>query len=422
MTTPSPECHDLVVIGGGAAGYFAAIAAAEALSPRAKILLLEKGSQVLQKVKISGGGRCNVTHDCLLPKPLVKNYPRGEKSLLGPFHHFGPSDTIEWFERHGVRLKTEADGRMFPTTNTSQTIIDCLTAAAETAGVRTRTRTGIDAITPTAEGFTLTPTTGDPIHTANLIIATGGTRAASAANLAASLGHTLAPAIPSLFTFKISDDRRISGLQGLSVPQATSSVVGTKLTATGPLLITHWGLSGPAILKLSAWGARDLHQLGYRFDLRINWLPGTDALETINTARAETPKRQIGKHSPFPDLPKRLWSSLLAHAKIPETTQYSQLPKTATRALATEINAGIYNVTGKSTNKDEFVTCGGVSLKEISPKTFASRLHKNLHFAGEILDIDGITGGFNFQNAWTSGHLAGTAVAESIQSELKQRA
>ncbi len=402
--------YDLIVIGGGAAGFFGAITCAEN-SSNAKVLILEKSSQLLQKVKISGGGRCNVTHDCQDPRALSKHYPRGEKSLIGPFNRFQPSDTIDWFTSRGVELKTEEDGRMFPTTDSSLTIIDTLMEAAENAGVEIRTSTGVEAILVEGDNHYMVITEdGDTLTTSNILIATGGTRLAAGAKLAGKLGHTLAPPVPSLFTFKIKDSR-LTDLSGLSVAHTIVKIPGTKLASEGPILITHWGMSGPGILKISAWGARQLSDMGYKFQISINWTPNDDPQQIIAKQRTEAGKRQVSTYSPFPDIPKRLWHRFLKAANISETTLWSQLSKPLTEKLIYQLTQSKFHVDGKSLNKDEFVTCGGVQLKEINLKTMESKLHKGIYFAGEVMDIDGITGGFNFQNAWTTGHHAGTSIA-----------
>ena len=399
---------DLIVVGGGAAGFFAAITCAE--NSTKSVLILEKTSHLLQKVKISGGGRCNVTHNCFEPRELSRNYPRGEKSLIGPFHRFGASDTVEWFASRGVTLKTEADGRMFPDTDTSQTIIDTLLGAADAAGVGVYTSQGVTSIAESIDHFDVMTTTGNSYTAANVLIATGGTRQAAGAELAASLGHSLQPPAPSLFTFKIKDPR-IEGLSGLSVTPAEVSIQQSRLRSTGPVLITHWGLSGPGILKISAWGARELAERNYRFDISVNWLPDADPAGVVAEKRLSEAKRQLSSRSPFAAIPKRLWLRLLAAAEVSDTTTWSQLDKTQANQLVSQLTSSTFAVHGKSTNKDEFVTCGGVSLDEINFKTMESKLVPGLYFAGEVIDVDGITGGFNFQNAWTNGFHAGSDIA-----------
>jgi len=401
---------DLIVIGGGAAGFFAATTCAENSSK--SVLILEKTSQLLQKVKISGGGRCNVTHDCFEPRDLSRCYPRGEKSLIGPFHRFGAADTVAWFADRGVALKTEADGRMFPETDRSQTIIDALLGAADAAGVEVRTSNAVTSIVTKESTFELGTDRGDHYRAANVLIATGGTRNAAGAHLPASLGHELLPATPSLFTFKIKDPRLVD-LLGLSVTPANVSISQSKLSSRGPVLITHWGLSGPGILKISAWGARELAGRDYRFDISVNWLPDEDVAATITGKRSEEGKRQLASRSPFATIPKRLWLRLVAAAGIPDSTTWSQLSKKHATSLIHQLTASIFAVDGKATNKDEFVTCGGVARDEIDFKTMQSKLVPGLYFAGEVVDVDGITGGYNFQNAWTSGFHAGTDIAAS---------
>jgi predicted Rossmann fold flavoprotein len=404
---------DLVVVGGGAAGFFTAITCAEHSDK--SVLILEKTGQLLQKVKISGGGRCNVTHNCFDPRELSRNYPRGEKSLIGPLHRFGAADTVEWFAQRDVALTTEADGRMFPVSNRSQAIVDALLNAARAAKVEIRTSEGVTSIATTAPDqhgarFELTTDASATYTAANVMIATGGTRSAAGAKLAADLGHELQPATPSLFTFKIKDPR-IDELSGLSVSNAEVSIQQSKLRSEGPVLITHWGLSGPGILKISAWGARELAERDYRFDITVNWLPGEDPAQVIAAQRNNEGKRQLSTRSPFASIPKRLWQRMLAAADIADHDTWGQLTKAQTNHLVRELTAATFAVNGKSTNKDEFVTCGGIVLDEINFKNMESKLVPGLYFAGEVIDVDGITGGFNFQNAWTSGFHAGTAIA-----------
>ncbi len=399
---------DLIVVGGGAAGFFSAITCAEQSDK--SVLILEKTSTLLQKVRISGGGRCNVTHACFDPRELSTNYPRGEKSLIGPFHRFAAGDTVEWFEQRGVALKTEDDGRMFPTSDDSQTIIDALLTAAENAGVSIRTSEGVRSVTATDAGFELTTESGSTYSAGHVLLATGGTRSAAGAKLAEDLGHELKPATPSLFTFKI-DDPRLDGLAGLSVDNAEVRIPGTKLESSGPVLITHWGLSGPGILKISAWGARELAERSYRFDVSVNWVPGTDVASVIADQRTSERKRQLSSRSPFPSIPKRLWLRFLDAAGVADTTTWAELPKKQAAALVRQLADATFTVDGKSTNKAEFVTCGGVALNQINFQTMESKIVPGLYFAGEIIDVDGVTGGFNFQNAWTNGFHAGSDIA-----------
>ena len=402
----------IAVIGGGAAGFFAAITAAEA-DPQVEVTIFEKGNSFLTKVKISGGGRCNVTHSCFDPTALAKNYPRGSRELRGAFHRFQPQDTIAWFADRGVTLKTEPDGRMFPDTDSSQTIIDCFMKAARDAGVTLRTGMPLKAITHSENTFHLT--FGDSTETTvdKLCITSGSLKASPLTTAIEDLGHTVEPLAPSLFSFNVTDPRT-EGLAGLSVQTATVRSLPKSQAQTGPILITHRGFSGPAILRLSAWEARTLQSQDYRFEISINWL-GTTRPEQLRTTlaalRAESGKALVKNRIPG-EIPRRLWERLVEVSGITPETQWSQLPKAKETTLIRELTEGRYQVTGKTTNKDEFVTCGGVRLKEIDFRTMESKLVQNLHFAGECLDIDGITGGFNFQAAWTGGHLAGLAMAE----------
>jgi len=399
----------IIVVGGGAAGFFAAIAAAE---QGAAVTLLEKTARFLDKVRISGGGRCNVTHACFEPREFATRYPRGERALLAPFQKFSARDTVDWFAARSVKLKTEGDGRMFPVTNTSQTIIDCLMNAATKAGVKLRLNCGVESITKSADGgFELSLVNDEKISGDRLLLATGGCRAAAAGQLAVSLGHTIEAPVPSLFTFQI-ESQWLRSLAGVAVA-AEVSVPVAKLRERGPLLVTHWGLSGPAILKMSAWGARALHKLDYKFPLFVNWLPDFSP-EKIAQELAARRKRWAGKlivNVPLAPLPARLWEELVLAAGIVRETRWSVLTRAQTHALTQQITRTEFSVTGKSLNKDEFVTCGGVKLGEINFKTMASKVCPGLFFAGELLDIDGVTGGFNFQAAWTTGWLAGQALA-----------
>ena len=398
-----------VVIGGGAAGFFGAIACAQK-NPLAQVTILEKTRQVLAKVRVSGGGRCNVTHSCFEPAQLVKNYPRGNKALLGPFHSFQPRDTIEWFERRGVILKTEEDGRMFPITDTSQTIIDCLTQEARKAKVNVKLESGIERIEREEGAFKLFLSNGECLHADRLLLATGSHPLAH--QWAASLGHTIVPPVPSLFTFNIHNFS-LKELAGISVEQAEVKIDGTSLAQSGPLLITHWGFSGPAALKLSAWGARDLHQKGYKGTFVINWISAFQAERVISTLqqwRKDFPRRSLGSENPF-SLPRQLWKVLLTRAEIDTEKKWVNVDNASLSRLVQCLREDRYPIEGKSTYKQEFVTCGGIHLDEINFKTMESRKCPHLYFAGEVLDIDGVTGGFNFQNAWTTSWLAGQAMA-----------
>ena len=404
--------RQIIIAGGGAAGFFAAIACAEA-DPDCGVTIYEATAHPLAKVKVSGGGRCNVTHACFEPKELIKRYPRGSRELLGAFHRWQPRDTVEWFAAHGVALKTEEDGRMFPVTDRSETIVDCLQNAASKAGVRLVLRTGLKAAVKTTRGFQVTLTNGETVDCDRLMLATGGNKSNAGLEIAARLGHTIEPPVPSLFTFHI-DDPRLKELAGISVEEAVTAVRSTALKERGPLLVTHWGLSGPAVLKLSAWGARILHDCDYKFTLLVNWAPGFNP-ETLRVelenARAANPRKQLGTWCPV-GLPLRLWEKLLPAAGLKPDTTWATVPGAALRALAAQVGEGEFAVTGKSMFKEEFVTCGGVRLSEVDFKTMESRLVPGLHFAGEVIDVDGITGGFNFQAAWTGGWIAGRTMAE----------
>jgi predicted Rossmann fold flavoprotein len=402
----------VVVAGGGAAGFFAAITCAET-APDVEVTLLEKGPQFLSKVRISGGGRCNVTHACFEAREFAAHYPRGGQALIAPFKTFQASDTVAWFESRGVKLKTEKDGRMFPTTDTSQTILDCLLGAARAAGVKLVLNRGVERVVKRPEGgFELSLSDGELLACEGLLLATGGCRVPALGQLAVSLGHTLEPPVPSLFTFHL-ETPWVRGLAGVSVEAAEASVPGTGLRERGALLLTHWGLSGPVVLRLSAWGARELHGFNYRFPLRLNWLPhlGTEALAAeLQSRRAAQPARLV-VNTPLAPLTARLWEQLVLAAGIPGETRWADVSRAGRHALVQQLLRTELPVTGKSLNKDEFVTCGGVRLSEVNFKTMESRICPGLHFAGELLDIDGLTGGFNFQAAWTTGWLAGQAMA-----------
>ena len=398
------------MVGGGAAGFFAAIAAAEA---GADVIVLEKTARFLDKVRISGGGRCNVTHACFEPREFATRYPRGGQALLSPFQKFSARDTVAWFEARGVKLKTESDGRMFPITDSSETIIDCLMTAAQNAGVKLRTNCAVESVVKNPAGiFELTLAGGDKKFCDKLLLATGGCRAAAAGQLAVTLGHALVPSVPSLFTFQI-ESPWLRSLAGVSLDLAEVSVPAAKLRERGPLLVTHWGLSGPAILKMSAWGARALHDLNYQFPLFVNWLPDTNVEKIIQEfqARRESAGAKLLVNVPLFPLTARLWEQLVLAAGILRETRWSALPRAQAQALAQQLTRTEFLVAGKSLNKDEFVTCGGVKLGEVNFKTMESKICHGLFFAGELLDIDGVTGGFNFQAAWTTGFVAGGAMA-----------
>ena len=459
--------RSVVVAGGGPAGFFAAIACAEA-APGIEVTLLDKGPQFLSKVRISGGGRCNVTHACFEPREFAAHYPRGEQEMIGLLQRFQARDTVAWFESRGVKLKTERDGRMFPTTDSSQTIIDCLLSAAREAGVKLHLNRGLEVVTKLADGGfelrltppdpqvrmvagqgtdagplipSLSPSDGErvpfrtgeglspsphsfdqpgrlsPSHEATLscdrlLLATGGCRAPALGQTAVSLGHTLEPPLPSLFTFHIATPW-LRELAGVSVESAEVSVPGTSLRERGSVLLTHWGLSGPAILRLSAWAARELHRRNYQFPLRLNWLPhlASEALTAEFQSRRESQPARLVANTPIAPLSARLWERLVRASGIPSDTRWAALSRAGRHQLVQQLSRTELHVSGKSLNKDEFVTCGGVRLSEVNLKTMESRLCPGLYFAGELLDIDGLTGGFNFQAAWTTGWIAGQALA-----------
>ena len=440
----------VIVIGGGAAGFFSAIACAEN-HPHTQVTLLEAGRQPLTKVLISGGGRCNVTHACFDPIALVQNYPRGSKALRGAFTRFQSQDTVDWFVNHGVQLKTEADGRMFPITDNSETVVECLIHAAAKAGVKVRTNAAVasvscvgsgewgigsgekedkDAILATSHQL---PATSHPPHSPKfevelksgevlecdrLLLATGSNMGGY--RIARSLGHQIEPPVPSLFTFNVAD-RGLRELAGVSMNPVQLRLLTdskTKLEQTGALLITHWGLSGPAVLKLSAWGARALHECHYQAKLLVNWLPELDR-ETLRSqilsVKAAQPKKAIASYRGVNILPHRLWQYLIVRAGMTPEDRWAVISNKAIEQLIREIAQAEYLIQGKGVFKEEFVTCGGVNLKEVDFKTMQSRLVPGLYFAGEILDIDGVTGGFNFQSAWTTAWLAGQAMGNSYQ-------
>jgi predicted Rossmann fold flavoprotein len=397
---------DVIVIGGGAAGFFAAINIAE-LNPNLKVAIFERGKEGLQKVKVSGGGRCNITHAEFIPQELVQNYPRGEKELLGPFHTFMTDDTIEWFEKRGVELKIEEDGRMFPTSNKSQTIIDCFLSEAQKHNVEILYNHSVKSI-QNNESYWNIKTSEDNFSAEKVVIATGSNT--KIWNLLEDLGYSISQPVPSLFTFNIKD-KRIKTIPGVVAQNVEIKVVGTNLESEGPLLITHVGMSAPSILKLSAFGAIELAKRDYKFDIEVNFIRMSfeDCLDALKDFKKELTKKTIFKFSHF-DLPKRLWHQLVFASNITESTTWSDVNKNQLEALANQLTRAVFNVDGKSTFKEEFVTAGGVNLKEINFKTFESKLHENLYFAGEVLNIDAITGGFNFQNAWTGAYI----VAQNI--------
>ncbi|MBW4567679.1 MAG: NAD(P)/FAD-dependent oxidoreductase [Tolypothrix carrinoi HA7290-LM1] len=402
----------VVVIGGGAAGFFSAIATKKA-NPHAHVTLIEASQIVLAKVRVSGGGRCNVTHACFDPAILVQNYPRGGKALRGAFSRFQTKDTITWFAMHKVPLKTEADGRMFPITNTSETVVNCLLNTAFEAGVEIRTSAPVVGVKRQNEGFEIIFKSGETIKCDRLLLATGSNPVGY--RIAKELGHQIEAPVPSLFTFNIGDEK-LRSLAGVSVESARLRLLcggKSQLEQTGPLLITHWGLSGPAVLKLSAWGARVLRESHYQATLMINWLPDLqqdEVRQKILAVKNEWGKKAIALHRGV-DLPHRLWQYIIARSDITTEERWAEISNKKLNKLIQELTQGEYLINGKGVFKEEFVTCGGVNLKEVNFKTMESRIIPGLYFAGEILDIDGVTGGFNFQSAWTTGHLAGLAMA-----------
>ena len=395
----------VAVIGGGAAGFFAALSVAEH-HPTAQITLYEKSSKVLSKVKISGGGRCNVTHNCTDIPTLIQAYPRGGKQLKSIFHTFQPKDTIAWFNVRGVTLKTETDGRMFPITDDSQTIINCLEAACDKLGIQRQLNTGVEKISPQEEQWILEFKNGVTQCDA-VIVTTGGSPKAKGFDWLANLKHSINPPVPSLFTFNMPQED-ITQLMGVVAKKAKVNITGSKIKTEGPLLITHWGMSGPAILKASSVGARVLADLNYHFNIRVQWLEESphELLRILEETAKDTPQKQIGKHNPF-DLPNRLWTYLFNKIKLPQDRRWNELGQKNFHRLIDLLTNDNYTVEGKTTFKEEFVTCGGINLKDINMKTMESKKAKGLYFAGEVLDIDAITGGYNFQAAWSGGYVAG---------------
>ncbi len=399
------KTYDVLIIGGGAAGFFAAINIAER-NRELSVAILEKNKEGLQKVKVSGGGRCNVTHAEFIPQELTKNYPRGEKELLGPFHSFMTGDTIEWFSKRGVELKIEEDGRMFPVTNSSQTIIDCFLSEAKRLGVKIFYSQTVKTISKS--GPFLIQTQDQELASEKLLIATGSS--VKFWKILETLGHSIVKPVPSLFTFNINDPR-IKEIPGVVVQDVEVKVLGSDLQSSGPLLITHWGLSAPAILKLSAFGALELAERNYQFKIEINFVKIVfeDCLEVLKDFKQDSGKKTIFSASQF-DLPKRLWQQLVLASGIFAEMRWADVNRGQLEALALQLTQAVFEVDGKSTFKEEFVTAGGINLKEVNFKTFESKLIENLYFAGEVLNIDAVTGGFNFQNAWTGAFLAAKAI------------
>lgn len=404
----------LVVIGGGAAGFFCAVNAAR-MNSQLKVVLLEKSNKLLSKVKVSGGGRCNVTHACFDMKDMSLHYPRGEHFVRKAFHQFFTTDTIEWFESRGVKLKTEADGRMFPVTDSSQTIIDCLMREANRYGVEILMNREVEKLKLENGKWKVWLKNNQDLLADFVCVASGGFPKLSLFDWLKETGHSIVEPVPSLFTFNIPK-HPLNELMGVSVTNAAIKIQQTKLKNSGPLLITHWGLSGPCVLKLSAWGAKELQQLNYYFTISVNWLGDAKEEEVRNKiqgTRVESASKKISNTNLF-QLPNRLWHYLLNASEINEDMRWADLPAKAQNKLIQFLINQELQVAGKTTFKEEFVTAGGVSLKEIDPNTMQSKLHKGLFFAGEIMDVDGVTGGFNFQHAWTSGYVAAKAIATAV--------
>ena len=400
------------IIGGGAAGFFSAVRLAEQ-NPKAEVSIYDSSKQFLKKVKISGGGRCNVTHSCFEPNELALHYPRGEKELRGAFYTWQPQDTVDWFESHGVQIKTEEDGRMFPVSDNSQSIIDCLHGQVRKTGVILYNGVGVKSLLYENERFTLGFSTGVSKRFDRVCIATGSMKSSTLTQSIEELGHTIEPLAPSLFAFDIKDER-LKELAGIAVKNVSLRIPPKGKFQTGPVLITHRGLSGPSILKLSAWEARQLNELNYEFQIELNWLGDRNEsdLQTLFSRLRNQHGQQLIKIKVFESLPKRLWEKILKHLRMSDTMQWAQLPKKMETELIQELLSARFQVSGKTMNKEEFVTCGGIRLKEVNFKKMESQVIPHLYFAGECLDYDGITGGFNFQGAWTTGYIAGTAMAK----------
>ena len=399
---------DVIVIGGGAAGFFSAINIA-VLNPELSVLILERGSEGLQKVKISGGGRCNVTHAQFIPSELTTNYPRGEKELLGPFHQYMTGDTMKWFEDRGIELKIEDDGRVFPVSNTSQTIIDCFINEANRLNIQILYNHSVKSISKKGDNW-LVNTDNSDFCCSKILVTTGSNP--KIWNLMDQLNHTIIKPVPSLFSFDIKDDR-INSIPGVVVEDVEVSVVNSKLSTDGPLLITHKGLSAPSILKLSAFGALELAAMDYQFNISINFIKTSynECLSQLKVIKSDLSKKMVVNHSLF-EIPKRLWKELVVYSGIETNTTWADINRSQLNELSIQLTSSIFKVKGKSTFKEEFVTAGGVDLKEINFKTFESKINPNLFFAGEILNIDAVTGGFNFQNAWTGAYIASKSISD----------
>lgn len=403
----------LIVIGGGAAGFFGAVNAAR-LNPALSVTILDKSRKVLSKVRVSGGGRCNVTHHCFDNEILAKAYPRGGRELRWAFEQFSANDTVDWFTDRGIELKTEDDGRMFPVTDDSETIINCLKEEAQEHDVSVRTKTKATKIIPHDDHtFTIELNKGKPLEAEYVLVATGGYNRANAYEWLADLGHSIHQPVPSLFTFNFRE-KIFSELSGISVPNAFVAIQDSPFEYTGPMLITHWGLSGPAVLKASSWAARYLHDKEYRFDITVNWVhPETkqSVQSALKKLRNDNAKKKVSNQHWFANIPSRLWVKFLELASIDPSTRWAELTNENIHELTLELVHGTYNIQGKTTYKEEFVTCGGIPLDEVNFGTMQSQKVPGLYFAGEVLDIDGITGGYNFQSAWTTGWIAAHGIA-----------
>lgn len=405
----------LIVIGGGAGGFFCAVNAAR-MNPSLKVIIVEKTGKLLSKVKVSGGGRCNVTHACFDIPELSKQYPRGQHFVKKAFHQFFTTDTVQWFEERGVKLKAEADGRMFPVTDSSQTIIDCLLREVNKYGIEIMMNAEVRSVDKKESTFEIRLAGGRSLAADYLCIACGGYPKLPMFEWLTQLDHSVEEPVPSLFTFNMPGNP-ITKLMGVSIENAKVKITGTKLEQEGPLLITHWGLSGPAILKLSAWGARELKERNWEFGISISWLPGYNEQQLaakFQSLRFDMAAQKIINKNPF-GLPQRLWEYLLTFSEVNPERRWADLPAKEQNRLIRNLCNCSFDIKGKTTFKEEFVTAGGIKLSEVDPNSMMSKKNPNLFFAGEIVDVDGVTGGFNFQHAWTSGFIAAKNIAAAAQ-------
>jgi predicted Rossmann fold flavoprotein len=396
------------IVGGGAAGFFAAIEIASS-NPLFHVTILEKSDKLLSKVKVSGGGRCNVTNACFDVNELIKNYPRGNKELKSVFHKFNPIDTIDWFESKGVKLKTESDNRVFPVSNNSETIIDLFLREVKKYNIEVINNYSVKEIKKTEKGFIVNPDSKFAIEFDKLIVATGGNSKREFYEMFEKLGHTIVPPVPSLFTFNL-DKHPLKGLEGISLDKVKIKIRDTKLSQEGAILITHWGFSGPAVLKLSAYGARLINKIDYNFNIEINWIPEiADIKKELFKIKISFPNQYISSRIHF-NIPLRLWKRLVILAGIKDDLKWTEASKEKLQSIEEILTENIFTIKGKTVFKEEFVTAGGIPLKEIDFKTMESKICKGLYFTGEVLDIDGITGGFNFQSAWSTAFLAAKGI------------